>query len=138
VGLKGTMSALFLKDLAQKTCRGQIGRVKAGRIPGGKSFGYVAAFFAEYAAGKGPIANVKDLNAERIPGPAAVLWIASTILGNPKRRNGLLNNELYRGVIVYNRQRLIKAPATGKRVARENPESEWLRISCWNYYCFAN
>jgi site-specific DNA recombinase len=34
VGLKGTMSALFLKDLAQKTRRGQIGRVKAGRIPG--------------------------------------------------------------------------------------------------------
>ena len=30
VGLKGTMSALFLKDLAQKTRRGQIGRVKAG------------------------------------------------------------------------------------------------------------
>jgi len=40
VGLKGTMSALFLKDLAQKTRRGQIGRVKAGRIPGGKSYGY--------------------------------------------------------------------------------------------------
>ena len=39
VGLKGTMSALFLKDLAQKTRRGQIGRVKAGRIPGGKSNG---------------------------------------------------------------------------------------------------
>ncbi len=40
VGLKGTMSALSLKDLAQKTRRGQIGRVRAGRIPGGKSYGY--------------------------------------------------------------------------------------------------
>jgi len=40
VGLKGTMSALFLKDLAQKTRRGQMGRVKAGRIPGGRSYGY--------------------------------------------------------------------------------------------------
>ena len=40
VGLKGTMSALFLKDLAQKTRRGQIGRVKAGRIPGGRSYAY--------------------------------------------------------------------------------------------------
>jgi site-specific DNA recombinase len=36
VGLKGTMSALFLKDLAQKTRRGQMGRVKAGRIPGAR------------------------------------------------------------------------------------------------------
>ena len=38
VGLKGTMSAQFLKDLAQKTRRGQMGRVKAGRIPGGHSY----------------------------------------------------------------------------------------------------
>lgn len=40
VGLKGTMSALPLKDLAQKTRRGQMGHVKAGRIPGGKSYSY--------------------------------------------------------------------------------------------------
>ena len=30
VGLKGTMNALFLKDLADKTRRGQRGRVEAG------------------------------------------------------------------------------------------------------------
>lgn len=35
IGLKGTMNALFLKDLAQKTRRGQRGRVEAGKIPGG-------------------------------------------------------------------------------------------------------
>ena len=40
VGLKGTMNALFLKDLAAKTRRGQRGRVEAGRIPGGNSYGY--------------------------------------------------------------------------------------------------
>lgn len=40
VGLKGTMNALFLKDLAHKTRRGQRGRVEAGRIPGGNSYGY--------------------------------------------------------------------------------------------------
>ena len=39
VGLKGTMNALFLKDLAQKTRRGQRGRVEAGKIPGGNSYG---------------------------------------------------------------------------------------------------
>ena len=49
------------------------------------------------------------------------------MIGSPKRRNGLLNNELYRGTIVYNRQRFLKDPATGKRVSRANPESEWLR-----------
>ena len=40
VGLKGTMNALFLKDLALKTRRGQRGRVEAGKIPGGNSYGY--------------------------------------------------------------------------------------------------
>ena len=32
--------ALFLKDLAEKTKRGQRGRVERVRIPGGKSYGY--------------------------------------------------------------------------------------------------
>jgi hypothetical protein len=40
VGLKGTMNALFLRDLADKTRRGQRGRVEAGKIPGGSSYGY--------------------------------------------------------------------------------------------------
>ena len=148
VGLKGTMSALFLKDLAQKTRRGQVGRVKAGRIPGGKSYGYdvvrggeerggrtinaveaeiVRRIFKEYAGGKGPLAIVRDLNREGVPGPTGGHWNASALLGSAKRRNGILNNELYRGTIVYNRQRFIKDPESGKRVARENPESEWLR-----------
>jgi site-specific DNA recombinase len=148
VGLKGTMAALFLKDLAQKTRRGQIGRVREGRIPGGKSYGYdlvrdnddrgartineceatvLRRIFHEYASGKGPLAIVRDLNREGKPSPRGGLWNASALLGSPKRRNGILNNELYRGIIVYNRQRFLKDPATGKRIARENPESEWHR-----------
>ena len=35
VGLKGTMNALFLKDLAQKTRRGLEGRVRQGKSGGG-------------------------------------------------------------------------------------------------------
>ena len=40
IGLKGTMSALFLKDLALKTHRGLEGRVRAGGSGGGLSYGY--------------------------------------------------------------------------------------------------
>ena len=40
VGLKGTMNALFLKDLAQKTRRGLEGRVRQGKSGGGNAFGY--------------------------------------------------------------------------------------------------
>jgi site-specific DNA recombinase len=38
VGLKGTMNALFLTDLANKTRRGLRGRVEAGRSGGGLTY----------------------------------------------------------------------------------------------------
>ena len=48
IGLTGTMSALYLKNLADKTRRGQRGRVEAGKIGGGNSYGYnVVKRFAE-------------------------------------------------------------------------------------------
>jgi DNA invertase Pin-like site-specific DNA recombinase len=40
IGLKGTMNALFLKDLADKTRRGLRGRVEAGKSGGGNAYGY--------------------------------------------------------------------------------------------------
>ena len=40
VGLKGTMNALFLKDLADKTRRGLQGRIEAGKSAGGLCYGY--------------------------------------------------------------------------------------------------
>ena len=40
VGLKGTMNALYLKDLAQKTRRGLEGRVHEGKSAGGRCYGY--------------------------------------------------------------------------------------------------
>jgi DNA invertase Pin-like site-specific DNA recombinase/ssDNA-binding Zn-finger/Zn-ribbon topoisomerase 1 len=146
VAVKGLVGSLYLDDLAQKTRRGQVGRVRAGRIPGGKSYGYdlvpgddrgarainareadvVRRIYAEYIAGKSPLKIVHDLNAEAIPGPRGGPWNVSTLIGSAKKRNGLLNNALYIGRIVYNRQRFMKDPATGKRIARPNPESGWL------------
>ena len=40
VGFKGTMNALFLKDLADKTHRGLRGRVEGGKSAGGLCYGY--------------------------------------------------------------------------------------------------
>ena len=48
------------------------------------------------------------------------------MLGSPKRGNGILNDELYIGRIVWNRQRFIKDPETGKRASRLNPRDEWV------------
>ena len=40
IGFKGTMNALFLKDLADKTHRGLRGRIEAGKSGGGLCYGY--------------------------------------------------------------------------------------------------
>jgi DNA invertase Pin-like site-specific DNA recombinase len=152
VGLKGTMNALFLKDLAQKTRRGQEGRVRDGRSAGGRCYGYrvvrefdhrgepvrggrsideaeaaiVRRVFREFAAGLSPRAIACRLNAEGVPGPEGGVWQGTTLRGHHARRTGLLRNELYIGRIVWNRMRFIKDPATGKRVSRPNPEREWV------------
>ncbi|MCK1699926.1 recombinase family protein [Bradyrhizobium sp. 146] len=152
VGLKGTMNALFLKDLADKTRRGLRGRVAGGKSGGGLCFGYdvvkqfaangepirgdrtineaeaavVRRIFADYLAGKSSRTIAFELNRNGQPGPQGAEWGPSTIHGNPKRGVGILNNELYVGRLVWNRLRYLKDPDTGKRVSRLNPESEWV------------
>ncbi|RJL15835.1 recombinase family protein [Paracoccus siganidrum] len=152
IGLKGTMNALFLKDLAAKTRRGLRGRVEAGKSGGGNAFGYTVLrsltedgeirrgdreinpdeaailrrIFQSYADGLSPNRIADLLNQEGIPGPRGRAWDKSTIHGNPKRGTGVLNNELYVGRLVWNRQSFVKDPSTGKRQARPNPESEWI------------
>ncbi|MFD2252411.1 DNA invertase Pin-like site-specific DNA recombinase [Pseudochelatococcus lubricantis] len=87
---KGTMNALFLKDLAEKTRRGQRGRVEKGRSGGGLAYGYdvmpdhgdgagarsineaqalvIRRIFRAFAAGETPAAIADKLNRELIPG----------------------------------------------------------------------
>ena len=102
VGLKGTMNALFLKDLALKIRRGQRGRVEAGKIPGGSSYGYriirqllpdgsvstgereidlsqaeiIRRIFEEYADGMAPRQIAARLNHEAVPSPRGGQWNA--------------------------------------------------------------
>ncbi len=157
IGLGGTMNALFLKNLAQKTHRGLEGRVEAGKSGGGRSYGYdldrnplpdgtltkgdlvintdeariVNRIFEGYDSGMSARAIAIALNADGVPAPRSGknvnTWSFSTISGNWRRGTGILNNELYVGQRVWNRQRYIKDPATGRRQARLNNEDQWIR-----------
>ena len=152
IGLKGTMNALFLRDLADKTRRGLRGRVAAGKSAGGLSFGYkvvrsadargepirgdrsidpaeaalVRRIFAMFADGSSPIAIAKQLNQEGSAGPGGKAWRNTTIRGHAERGTGILRNELYVGRLVWNRMRYAKDPATGKRISRVNPRTAWV------------
>ena len=146
VGLKGTMNALALTDLANKTRRGLRGRVEAGRSGGGLTYGYdvvgnrrddgtveagdrrineaeaevVRRVFRQYAAGQSPRAIALSLNKDGISGPRGRGWGASTINGNASRGTGILNNPLYIGKLVWNKLRYVKDPDTGKRRSKAN------------------
>jgi hypothetical protein len=149
VGLKGTMNALYLKDLADKTRRGLRGRVEAGKSGGGLCFGYrvVRTLGAEgvvtgervidtgEASGRcsnlpricrGSVASSDRQAAER----RACAWSWRAHLGTEHvarpcaTGTGILNNELYIGRLVWNRQRYVKDPDTGRRVSRPNPAAD--------------
>lgn len=154
IGLKGTMNQLFLKDLRQKTHRGLSGKIQNKKSAGGIGYGYevVKHFDAQGNPIKGDrevnqeqaeiVLRIFDLyahqnispkkiafmlNEEKIPSPSGGEWTQSTINGNRKRGTGILNNELYIGELVWNRQKFIKNPNTGKRVTRMNEEKDWQR-----------
>jgi len=134
VGLKGTMGALYLKDLAAKTHRGLEGRVRQGRSGGGLCYGYrvvrgpvgrdgeaerglreidvaqaavVRQIFEEFAGGVSPIAIAKRLNAEGIAGPRGGAWSDGALRGHARVATGVLRNALYAGRLVWNRRRWI-------------------------------
>ena len=150
VAVMGMMAQMALKDLGEKTKRGQLGRVLKGRVPAGIAYGYKAAdgggegrgkrtidpeeacvvrrIFTEFAGGKSPEAIARDLNREGVAGPGGRLWANTTLRGQLDRGTGILNNGLYRGVIEWNRCAYTKNPKTGKRVARPNPAERWERV----------
>lgn len=148
VGLKGTMNALFLQDLAAKTRRGIAGRVQAGKCFGPPPYGYrqikgrlradgelerglreivpeeaavVQRIFAEYRAGRTPAAICRQLNAEGVPSPNGTGWGPMSLRGRPTRDDGILRNRAYIGELVWNRRARIVDPATGRALRRLNP-----------------
>jgi site-specific DNA recombinase len=137
-GLKGLMSSLFLDNLIAHTKRGMAGVVREGRHPGGKIYGYrtiaghageleiveaeaaiVRHIFERYLAGDTPRQIAGHLNLDRVlPPRGGDTWRASTINGNKRRANGILQSEIYKGVIVWNRLRMMRDPSTGRRISR--------------------
>lgn len=91
----------------------------------------VRRIFEEFAAGQSPRAIAERLNRDGIESPGGRLngprfWRASTIYGDRKRKNGILQNRLYIGQLVFNRTRKVLDPRTRTHLIRANPESDWL------------
>ncbi|MCJ8271266.1 MAG: recombinase family protein [Psychrosphaera sp.] len=150
IGMKGTWNSMFLKDLAIKTHRGQRGQIERGKACGMRPYGYdvvrrfdaagdpirgersinldeaaiVQRIFNDYANGKSPLKIAIELNAEGIASPKDKGWSDISIRGKPKKGEGILNNELYIGRLVWNRVKYVTNPETGKKVKRINPKED--------------
>lgn len=148
---RGLMDAQFRKDLGAKIRRGQRGAVAQGRSPAGLAFGYrkanridasgnivrglrvidpdqaaiVTRIFAEYVAGESPRAICERLNTEGVPAPRGAFWRASTLHGDRKRCDGMLQNRLYVGELVIARTSKVTDPRTRSTLIRPNDPSTW-------------
>jgi DNA invertase Pin-like site-specific DNA recombinase len=143
VGLKGTMNELYIAELAVRTHRGMKGRVMLGKLAGGLCYGYrpvygapgdrevdqseadvVRNIYKWFIDGVAPKAIARRLNGDGVAGPRGRVWSPSTIHGHASLGTGILNNELYVGRLVWNRQRYVKDPDTGRRLARPNAAAD--------------
>ena len=91
----------------------------------------VRRIFREFASGLSPRAIAERLNNDGVAVPqarsgTASYWRASTLYGDRKRKNGILQNQLYIGRLIFNRTRKVTDPRTRMSLIRPNPESEWL------------
>ena len=155
VGLKGTMNALFLRDMKAKVKRGQAARVAAGFAAGSRAYGYrvvrgvvdakgrnvnglreidetqaavIRRIYREFAEGRKVPEIVEGLNGDGIPAPAGGLWKRNAIMGGAAKQEGILRNEIYLGKLVANRHHVVRDPITNKKRFVLNPESQWTKV----------
>ena len=143
---RGLVNELFLDDLRKKTHRGLQGQFERGMAAGGRTYGYTSVpvqggrrivineeqaqhvrwIFEQVAAGATLRSIVYDLNKRGVPSPRGAGWAASALVGSPVMGDGILNNEIYVGRLVWNRRQWLKDPDTGKRQSVPRPRSEWV------------
>jgi hypothetical protein len=144
VGMVCTSSQMTKDNDRAQTRRGLRGVVEGGRIPSRPSYGYrrtaklgvleidpatapvVVRIFEQYAGGLGARAIAQGLNDDGIPSPAGGLWKANTIIGDRQVMTGIINNMLYTGVIVWNRQTWHVDVETEMRRSKPLPREEWI------------
>lgn len=152
----GAMATAYRKEIGRRTRRGLEGLARSGKSAGGRAYGYVPAalsstgqveideaqatvvrrIFTLFADGHSPRAIAAELNEEKIPSPGSAWgreqrrkrgWVHSVMVGNPARGLGILNNDAYRGLVVWNRSRWIRSAAdSSKRRQVQNPRKEWI------------
>lgn len=129
----------------------QIGNIRAGKSAGGLAYGYrvrqlndlgehepglreidadqaivVRKIFTMYAAGESVMRIARHLNAAGIPSPRGGKWTATTLAGHYGRGDGVLQNAIYIGKLVWGRCPEGKNPKTAQREVRPQEQAQWI------------
>ena len=166
LGFRGAMNGMQLDDLKQRTRRGQAGRIMAGRAGGGRAYGYrmrwlndeglpekglreidpaeaevVRSIYRDYVDGVPVAWIVRRLNEAGVPSPRGGKWSAVTLTGHRDRGDGILQNAIYRGLLVWGRvaeqrhpmtnRRRMRPTAPDERITREAPELRIVEDALW-------
>jgi site-specific DNA recombinase len=136
----GTAAQAYRSEIGRRTRRGLEGRAIKAMPTGGKAYGYrtedgrrvtvpeqaavVREIFERFARGDSAQAIAIDLNARGVPFPGTTWnrltrrrggWHPSAISGDRDRGVGIMNNDLYRGLVVWNRCRWVRLASDSKK-----------------------
>lgn len=154
IAVVGLIGSIFLPNLRAKVRRGLAAVVESGRTPAKVLYGYrkvvahdasgnvipglreidpdkaaiVRRIFRDFANGQSAVQIAKGLNSDGIPGPRGGEWNPATIRGDPKKLDGILNNPMYVGKLVWQRSEWRKNPDSVRRERRprRRDPSEWI------------
>jgi DNA invertase Pin-like site-specific DNA recombinase len=150
-GVEGMAGESFREMISKRVYEALSGRAARGSFAGGRAYGYrslpigpgekserrleinepeaviVREIFQRFGGGESARAIAIALNRRGVPSPRGSTWAVSAIHGNRAKGCGILNNELYRGIYIWNRSHWVKHPDTGIRKRRELGRAKWLR-----------
>jgi site-specific DNA recombinase len=153
IQVRGIFNELQLRDLKQKTLRGQRGQKERGFFVGEKTFGYRSVPVGEIRMDKKGRPRPEGYTMEIEPTQAATVLriftsyadglpltkvvktlneenvpgaIRSSKGWSPATISRILDNEKYAGRWVWNKTESRRDPRTGRRRRFEKPESEWV------------
>jgi site-specific DNA recombinase len=139
-GLSGIIGEAFRDMIKDRTFAALESRAQAHKPTGGRAFGYVdnqidadqakivREIFEQYADGVSCRTIAAKLNARGVPSPGSTWkrterrtagWMGSGV-------RAMLQNERYRGRVIWNSSEWRKDPDSGRRKRVERPKAEWI------------